>query len=176
MKRRIPISGRIIALNVLFTLFVPIIVLGIYTLATKQILMEDGTPMPSAFKYVMIALCLIIGLGIFNMVIRIWARVFTGRGAMTLTECGIEDTFVIFSVLAFWTTLDIKFIPWDAVGLTPDISGALRIDTAKLPRGSTGKMTRLILRFGGFNAGVGKIKTEELLAIKCTAPMDGVTL
>ncbi len=166
MKRRIPISNRIIVLNVLFTLFLAVIVLGLYTLATKDIVMEDDTPIPAILRYFMLVVFSFVGVGIVKFVFSIWIRVFTGRGAMTLTDHGIEDTFIIFNIFAFWTTLRVQIIPWDAISQDSVISELVKVDLKKMPEKSVGIIAKLMLRFSGFNASVGKIDTNELIAAK----------
>ncbi len=131
--------------------------------------MEDGTPMPAAIRYFMLAVASLVGVGIINIVFPIWIRVFTGRGAMTLTDRGIEDTFIIFSILAFWTTLRVRLIPWDAISQDSIITELVKVDVKKMPKKSAGIIAKLMLRFGGFNISVGKIDANELMATKLTS-------
>ncbi|MBQ4556051.1 MAG: hypothetical protein IJA60_00205 [Clostridia bacterium] len=135
-------------------------------MATKEIVMEDDTPMLAAIRYFMLAAVSLVGVGIVNIVLPVWVRVFTGRGAMTLTDRGIEDTFVIFNLLAFWTTLRIRLVPWEAVdcdAITPEL---IKVDVSKIPGKSAGIVAKLMLRIGGFNPYIGKTDVNELMALK----------
>ncbi len=164
---RIPVSKSIIATTVLFTLFAGIIAYGIVFLLTNTILMDDE-PMPFGLKLIFAVLFSVVEIGILNMVIRLWVRIFGKKGAMTLTSRGIEDTFMIFTVFAFWTVLPIRCIPWEAISEFGKEENMLLVDASKLSSENAGFFARIMLRFGGFSARVGKITEQEIFELRNT--------
>ena len=164
---KIPLSGRIIATCILFSVFALFFIYGAFLLITQDIYMEDDTLMPIGFKVLFMAVLCIVELGILNMVIPLWYRILSGRGAMTLTRDGISDTFFIFTILAFWTTMKVRIIPWDALEYDAE-EKTFSVDIKKLPKKSCNILARFIL-LRGFNYQVGKITGEELYKYKQVA-------
>lgn len=161
---KIPLSGRTIATCILFSVFALFFIYGAFLLITQDIYMEDDTLMPIGFKVLFMTVLCIVELGILNMVIPLWHRILSGRGAMTLTRDGISDTFFIFTILAFWTTMKVRIIPWDAIEYNAE-EKTFSVDIKKLPKKSCNILARFIL-LGGFNYQVGKITGEELYKYK----------
>lgn len=165
---RVRLSVRMIIMCIVFTLILLLIVYGCIVINTQTIYMEDDLPMPLPFKVFMNAVLIVVGAGMLFMDISMWKRIFTRAGAMTLTENGVENTFVIFAVMAFWTTLHIRFIPWSALQFDESKEG-YTIDTAQMPPGSVSKIVRMLLKFTGFSCHIGKIKKEEFEHYRCAA-------
>lgn len=157
---KIRLTGRMILMCLLFTLFSLVIGYGILFISTQTVVMEDGAPIPAFLKIFIVAAATVVEIGLLFMVVPLWQRIF-GRGAMTLTENGIEDTFVIFTVFAFWTTLKIRLIPWSSLLPLEDGSG-YSIDPKLLPKVGISPITRLMLSIFGFNFTVGKVDGKEL--------------
>ena len=158
---KIRLSRRMIALCVVFTLFALLIGYGIIKMSSQTIYMADGAPMPWYFKAIFIALEIVIEVGALFMIVPMWKRIFTGDGAMTLTETGIENTFMLFTVLAFWTTLQIRFIPWTALQVNKLDANSYTVDVEQLPKGSIGKFAKTRLKISGFEFKIGQIEAED---------------
>ncbi|MBQ8214155.1 MAG: hypothetical protein IJZ80_09110 [Clostridia bacterium] len=167
--KRVPLSGRMLVLGMMFAVFALVIGYGIPFMLFATITFEDGTPLPLWYRIIFAFLASIVEIGVLSLVLPILSRAFGKRGAMTLTKNGVEDTFVIFTIFAFWTTLRVRMIPWEA--LTPDETDpdVWLVDTKLLPRGSTCWLARLILMIMGFPFSVGKIKGSELAAARAEA-------
>lgn len=161
-SKTVPLSGRMIATCFLFTVFALLFLYFFVVIIPdpEPIYMEDGEVMPVYFKLLFVAVIIIVEIGILFMIIPLWARIFSGRGAMTLTKEGITDTFFLFTIMAFWTTVKIKIIPWDAVEIGEDDEN-ISVDTKKMPPNACGRFAKLML-FTGFNYKVGKITREEI--------------
>ncbi|MCH5192033.1 MAG: hypothetical protein J1F23_07700 [Oscillospiraceae bacterium] len=158
---KIRLSRRMIALCVMFTLFALLIGYGIFKMSSQTIYMGDGTPMPLYFKAIFIALEVIIEIGALFMIVPMWKRIFARNGAMTLTEAGIENTFMLFTVFAFWTTLPIRFIPWTALQVNKLDANSYTVDIEQLPKGSVGKLAKMRLKITGFEFRIGQIEAEN---------------
>ncbi len=158
---KIRLSIGMIVTCVLFTLFACVIGYGIVVINTKTVLMEDDTPVPAFLKVIFTVIAAVIEMGILVMIISLWKRIFKD-GAMTLTQAGIENTFLIFTVLAFWTTLRIRLIPWTALKIDESDENRYVVDTNQLPPGSVGVVAKFMLKITGFNFRIGRIKKEEL--------------
>ncbi len=156
----VSLSVRMIILCSMFSFFGLIILYGIFFILTQQIYMEDDTLMPIYFKLIFAVFASVVELGILFMVFPIWKRVFTKTGAMTITSRGIENTFTLFNLFAFWTILKINYIPWNAMVLD-EKDETICIEFDLLPKESCGKLARFLL-LGGFNYGVGKIEFKEI--------------
>lgn len=157
---KVRLSPRMIVLCLLFTFFVLVIGYGIVFMNTHTIYMDDGT-MPVFFKVFMTAVCAVIEAGLLFMVIPMWKRIFKD-GAMTLTKEGIENTFILFTLLAFWTTFKIRFIPWNALIADESDDDGYLVDVKLLPPGSVGAVAKFLLKITGFNFQIGKIKKEDI--------------
>ena len=159
--KKIRISKKTIPFCVLFTLFACIITYGVYFICAHTVLIEDGVPMPAGEKSFFVTVEIVVGLGIWKLVLSLWKRILTGTEAMVLTEAGVENTFIIIGVLAFWTTVNIRFIPWSALIPNRPGTGAYKINTDKLPS-DMGKVKKSLLGLFGLSFGIGSISAEEV--------------
>ena len=158
---KIRLSCRMVLFCILFTLFTLIIGYGIIVINTQTIYMEDDTPIPLFLKLIITAVTAVVETGLLFMIIPLWKRIFKD-GAMTLTHDGIENTFMLFTLLAFWTTMRIRFIPWTALKADESDENGYAIDVEQLPPGSVGSVAKLMLKITGFYFRIGRIKKEEL--------------
>ena len=158
---KIRLSRRMIALCVMFTLFALLIGYGIVKMSSQTIYMGDGALMPWYFKAIFIVLEIVIEVGALFMIVPMWKRIFARNGAMTLTETGIENTFMLFTVFAFWTTLRIRFIPWSALQVNKSDANSYTVDVEQLPKGSVGKLAKMRLKISGFEFKIGQIEAED---------------
>lgn len=166
---KVAISKSIKVTCVLFSVFFMIIGYGIVIICSQQIYMEDDTLVPWQLKALIACVALLVETGIGFMIFPIWHRILSKRGAMTLTKKGIEDTFLMFNILAFWTIFRVRIIPWEAVckdelaDMGIDLGGDIDVDTSKLPKDSANAVARFMLRITGFNHTIGKITSEEII-------------
>lgn len=157
---KVPLTGSMKVGCGLFSVFGIIILYGIYVLLTQQIYMEDDTVMPFYFKLIFVIIAFIVESGIIFMVLPLWKRIIKKTGAMTITSRGIENTFTVFTLFAFWTTFKIDFIPWEAMDLD-STNQIITINFEFLPKQACGKIARLLL-ISGFNYNIGKISFNEI--------------
>ncbi len=160
---RVPLSKRSIATCVIFSAIA--VFLGIVgpqiIFNSDPVYMEDGEVMSLPFKLFFGAVLTVVEAGILVMSVSLWVRIISGRGAMVLTENGIEDTFFIFSIFAFWTTMRVRIIPWSAIKSISADDCNIEIDLKGVPENSCNKLARFILR-GGFNYAIGRITDSEI--------------
>ncbi len=123
--------------------------------------MEDNTPVPLFLKLIITAAAVIVEAGLLFMIFPLWKRIFKD-GAMTLTPAGIENTFMLFTLLAFWTTIRVRLIPWTALNTEDSDENGYIVDVEQLPPGSVGFVAKWMLKIIGFNFRIGRIKKEEL--------------
>ena len=157
---KVPLAVNMKILCGLFSIFGIVILYGIFILLTQQIYMEDDTVMPLYFKLIFVVVAFIVELGIIFMVFPLWKRIIKKTGAMTITSRGIENTFTVFNMFAFWTIFKIDFIPWEAMDLDPT-NETITMNFEFLPKQACGKIARLLL-IGGFNYNIGKISFKEI--------------
>lgn len=157
---KVPLAGSMKMFCWLFSAFGVFILYGIYVLLTQQIYMEDDTVMPFYFKLLFVVVAFIVELGIIFMVFPFWKRIIKKTGAMTITSRGIENTFALFNLFAFWTIFKINYIPWNAMILDEN-DETICIDFNLLPKKACGRIARILL-LGGFNYSIGKISFKEL--------------
>lgn len=172
-EKKVPLTGRILVLCGMFSVFALIIFYGIIVLCTQTIYMEDDTVMPIYFKIMFSAVAIVVETGILFMIFPIWKRIIKKTGAMTLTKYGIENTFTIFNFLAFWTIFKINIIPWNAMEFD-SLSQTISIERDRLPEGSCNKIAGLLL-IAGFNFSIGKITFEEIKAYR-DAAVEGINI
>lgn len=159
---RVPLTVNMKILCVLFTVVAFFFVWAAFKILPMPIEMEDGGMMPQSFKLIFIALLCVVEAGILFMIVPLWHRMLTKRGAMTLTPDGITDTFIQFTIMAFWTTLRIKTLPWEALKTDKQDATGYTVDVDLLPRGSANAFARFLLRFVGFNPLIGRTSVREI--------------
>lgn len=164
--RRIPLSGGSWVTAILFAAVSGILLYGILFLWTNEVTVATGgeeVPMSFWMKVLLSVLFGTVLFGAVKLVFGLFLRAVTGRGAMTLSEDGIRDTFVIVGVLAFYTLLRVGFLPKDALIRVSDGAAlTYRIDSAALDRIQAGRLTRRLLKSAGFRASIGRITEEEM--------------
>ncbi len=157
---KVPLSRRMLLFCGLFTLFGFVLFYGTIFMLTQPIYMEDDILMPFFLKLIVTIFELVIELGIIFMVFPFWKRIIKKTGAMTITSRGIENTFALFNLFAFWTIFKINYIPWNAMILDEN-DETICIDFNLLPKKACGRIARILL-LGGFNYSIGKISFKEL--------------
>ena len=151
----IPLHWRVKVLAILFACIGVFLLWGGITLAGPA-----GDSLERPMRWLFLIAIHVVNAGILwfaGSVLRRWG---TGRGAMTLTPDGIYDTFFIFTLLAFWTTVRVRYIPWEAIEFPAGVK-TVRVRRALLPR-QTSPLVCFLLTHAGLPYQVGDVTREQL--------------
>ncbi len=130
----------------------------IYMLYNNQIVDENDQPLGEGFSMFM---CLAIGLVLFTYLISVinLLRVYVkNKGeAFTLTENGIENSFVILNFFAIFLVFPIKRIPWNSIKtiIKADDLISLRINKKNV---HASFLAKIILFISGYSFCKGFVK------------------
>lgn len=164
-------SKRFILFVVLFTAIAAFILYGLVFMMTNEIQVEQqGEWVPMGFP-LKLFICFVISLAeavLVVTVVKCWFYLLSGRGCFTLTPQGIENTFVMLNILAFYMVFSIKRIPRQAVvSLEQEqLTGLVtaNINTALLDETCCSRWARWILKWCGYSFGQGfaSVSLEEI--------------
>ena len=120
----------------------------------------DGRFLEPPMRWFLLIAIHVVNAGLLWFCGSLLLRWVTGRGAMTLTPDGICDTFFIFTLLAFWTTVRVRRIAWEAIEF-PAGEDTVRVRRALLPR-QMPPLVRFLLTYSGLPYQVGNVTREQL--------------
>lgn len=84
---------------------------------------QPGEPMPVSAKLIITVVAAVVAVGCFRMLWILIPMIAGKRPSATVTERGIEDTYIMINLFAFSTLFHVKIIPWSALVLTPHPAG-----------------------------------------------------
>lgn len=84
---------------------------------------EPGEPMSVSMKLIISAVAALVAFGCFRMLWILFPMITGKRPSATVTEQGIEDTYIMLNFLAFSTLIHVDLIPWSALKLKSHPAG-----------------------------------------------------
>ncbi len=130
----------------------------IYMLYTNQIFDENNQPLSKGFS---LFLCIAISLVLFTYLLTVinLLRIFVKNkgSAFSLTEKGIENSFVIINLFAILLAIPIKCIPWNSIKTLIKTDDCILI-RLKLKHCKTSFLGKIILFILGYSFCKGFVK------------------
>ena len=131
---------------------------AVYMLYTNQIFDENHQPLSKGFS---LFLCIAISLVLFTYLLTVinLLRIFVKNkgSAFSLTEKGIENSFVIINLFAILLALPIKCIPWNSIKTLIKTDDCILI-RLKLKHCKTSFLGKIILFILGYSFCKGFVK------------------
>ena len=131
---------------------------AVYMLYTNQIFDENNQPLSKGFS---LFLCIAISLVLFTYLLTVinLLRIFVkNKGcAFSLTEKGIENSFVIINLFAILLAIPIKCIPWNSIKTLIKTDDCILI-RLKLKHCKTSFLGKIILLILGYSFCKGFVK------------------
>ena len=132
-----------------YKLSVSCVVFAIYLAAISLLAISIGLDMLMHDRYstVFSLLFIIVGLSYAGTALTIIFQNFKGSG-LSITDKGIEDTFIIVNIFAFMFAAHIKCIPWESIKEFKKAAMIIYVDTNMV---EAGFLAKLMLKLTGFN-------------------------
>ncbi len=84
---------------------------------------QPGEPMSFSMKLIISAVAALVAFGCFRMLWILVPMIAGKRPAATISERGIEDTYLMLNLFAFSTLVHVNVIPWSALVLVSHPAG-----------------------------------------------------